>query len=54
LSHSRRTFATPNAVFVSIGQTEQIKITKIDEVALSLIVYSANGIHASGEIGLKT
>src|SRR5690606_40975476 len=26
-SHSRRTDATPNAVLISIGQTEQMKIT---------------------------
>ena len=38
LSHSRRTLATAKAVLVSIGQTEQMKITKIDEIALSLIV----------------
>src|SRR5450830_835986 len=50
LSQSRRTDATPKAVFISIGQTEQMKITEIDE---SLIVYKASGIHASGEIGLR-
>src|SRR5471032_422684 len=53
-SHSRRTADTPNAVFISIGHNEQMKITNIDEVALSLIVYSASGIHASGEIGFST
>jgi hypothetical protein len=37
-SHSRRTLATPNAVFMSIGHTEQMKITKIEEMALSLMV----------------
>src|SRR5258706_10747805 len=54
LSHSRLTADTPNAVLMSIGHNEQMKITNIDEVALSLIVYSASGIHASGEIGLST
>src|SRR6185295_20341479 len=54
LSHSRRTADTPNAVLISMGHSEQMKITNIDEVALSLIVYSASGIHASGEIGFNT
>src|SRR3989338_7976598 len=53
-SHSRLTADTPNAVLISIGHNEQMKITKIDEVALSLIVNSASGIHASGEIGFST
>ena len=53
-SHSRRTPATPKAVFSSIGQTEQMKITKMPEMLESLIVYSASGIQASGEIGLST
>jgi hypothetical protein len=38
LSQSRRTLATPCAVLISIGHTEQMKITKIDEVAESLMV----------------
>ena len=54
MSQSRRTAATPNAVLISIGQIEQMKITKMPEIAESLIVYSASGIHASGEIGLST
>src|SRR5258708_15716 len=54
LSHSRLTADTPNAVLISIGHNEQMKITKIDDVALSLIVYRASGIHASGEIGFNT
>ena len=37
-SHSLRTLATPNAVFNSIGQTEQMKMTKIEESEESLIV----------------
>ena len=53
-SHSRRTADTPNAVLISMGHSEQMKITNIDEVALSLIVYSASGIQASGEIGFST
>src|SRR6185295_5968899 len=53
-SHSRRTAETPNAVLISIGHSEQMKITKIDDVALSLIVNSASGIQASGEIGFNT
>src|SRR6218665_3162306 len=52
LSQSRRTDATPKAVFISIGHTEQMKITKIPEIDESLIVYKASGIHANGEIGL--
>src|SRR4030067_449733 len=51
LSHSRLTADTPNAVLISIGHNEQMKITKIDEVALSLIGNSASGITRSGEIG---
>src|SRR3989304_2317612 len=54
LSHSRLTADTPNAVLISIGHNEQMKITKIDEVTLSLIVNNASGIHASGEIGFNT
>src|SRR5215813_11886991 len=53
-NHSRRTEATPNAVLINIGQTEQMKITKIDEIDESLMVYSASGIQASGEIGFNT
>ena len=37
-SHSRRTLATPNAVLISIGQTEQMKITKMPLIDESLIV----------------
>ena len=37
-SHSLRTLPTPKAVLINIGQTEQMKITKIEEMALSLIV----------------
>jgi hypothetical protein len=32
LSHSLRTAATPNAVLISIGQSEQMKIREIDRV----------------------
>ncbi|MNC70491.1 hypothetical protein D3C75_1213100 [compost metagenome] len=38
LSQSLRTPATPKAVLISIGQTEQMKITKIAEVVESLMV----------------
>ena len=38
LSQSRLTEATPNAVFSSIGQTEQMKMTKMPEVDESLMV----------------
>ena len=38
LSQSRRTAATPNAVLISIGHTEQMKITKMPEIDESLIV----------------
>ena len=38
LSHSLRTLATPNAVLISIGHSEQMKITKIAEIEESLIV----------------
>ena len=38
LSHSLRTAATPNAVLISIGQSEQMKITKIAERPESLMV----------------
>ena len=53
-NHSRFTEDTPNAVLISIGHTEQMKITKMPLTEESLIVYSANGIHASGEMGLST
>jgi len=32
LSQSRRTEATPNAVLISIGQMEQMKMTKMPEM----------------------
>ena len=38
LSHSLRTAATPNAVLISIGQSEQMKITKIADSPESLMV----------------
>ena len=38
LSHSLRTAATPNAVLIIIGQSEQMKITKIDDRPESLMV----------------
>ena len=38
LRHSRRTDATPKAVLVSIGQIEQIKITKMLDALESLMV----------------
>ena len=37
-SHSRRTVATPKAVLMSIGHTEQMKITKIADRLESLMV----------------
>src|ERR1700686_792798 len=54
LIHSLRTAATPKAVLSSIGHTEQMKITKIAEIEESLMVESASGIQASGEIGFRT
>ena len=54
LSQSRLTDATPNAVLTNIGQTEQIKMTKMPEMEESLMVYSANGIQAKGLMGLST
>ena len=45
---------TPKAVLSSIGQIEQIKITKIAEVSESLMMNSASGIQASGETGRST
>src|SRR4029079_11555515 len=54
LSHSRRSDAAPNAVLIMVGHSEQMKITKIDDRLESLIVYSASGIQASGEIGFGT
>ena len=38
LIHSLRTAATPNAVFNSIGHTEQMKMTKIADSPESLMV----------------
>ena len=38
LSHSLRTAATPKAVLISIGHSEQMKITKIEERLESLMV----------------
>ena len=38
LSHSLRTAATPNAVLISIGHSEQMKITKIADRLESLMV----------------
>lgn len=38
LSHSFRVLDTPNTVFISIGQSEQMKITKIADRAESLMV----------------
>src|SRR6266481_3208518 len=38
LIHSLRTAATPNAVFSSIGHTEQMKMTKIADSPESLMV----------------
>src|SRR3982751_3070040 len=37
-SQSRLTEATPCAVLISIGHTEQMKMTNTDEIAASLIV----------------
>ena len=37
-SHSRLTDDTPNAVLISIGHTEQMKMTKMPEIEESLIV----------------
>lgn len=54
LIQSLRTLATPKAVLVSLGQSEQIKITNIDDNSLWPIVKSAMGIHARGEMGLRT
>ncbi len=54
LTQSSRTPATPKAVLISIGQIEQMKITKIALASLSWITKSASGIHAKGEIGRNT
>ena len=54
LTQSSRTPATPKAVLISMGQIEQIKITKIADASLSPMMKSASGIHASGEIGRST
>src|SRR5260221_5486999 len=53
LSQSRRTEATPKAVLISIGQVEQMKMTKIAETLESLSVKRASGIQAGGEIGFS-
>jgi hypothetical protein len=37
-SHSRRMEATPNAVLIIIGHSEQMKMTKIDDSPESLMV----------------
>ena len=37
-SQSRRTLATPNAVLISIGHTEQMKMTNTPEIDESLMV----------------
>ena len=39
---------------MSIGQIEQMKITKIALASESWITKRASGIHASGEIGRST
>ena len=54
LSHSRLTAATPKAVLISMGQTEQMKMTKMPLTSESFRVYSAKGIQASGLMGLST
>src|SRR5690606_17023285 len=54
LMKSRRTLETPNAVLMSTGHNEQMKITKIEDDTESLIMNSAIGIQASGEIGLSS
>ena len=54
LSHSRLTEATPKAVLISMGHTEQMKMTKMPLTSESFSVYSASGIHASGLMGLST
>src|SRR5258706_14152152 len=52
-SQSRRTEARPKAVLISIGQVEQMKMTKMAETLESFSVKRASGIQASGEIGLR-
>jgi hypothetical protein len=54
LIQSRRTVATPNAVLISIGQIEQMKMTKMPEADESFRLYNASGIQASGEMGFST
>ena len=54
LIQSCLTLATPKAVLISIGQTEQTKITKMDAFSESLMRNSATGSQASGEIGFST
>ena len=51
---SLRTFATPNAVLMSMGQIEQMKMTKIADCSESLMINSASGIQARGDIGRNT
>src|SRR4029453_10482491 len=48
LSHSLRTAATPNAVLISIGHSEQMKITKIEDRLESLIVWRAGAAQGGG------
>ena len=52
--HSFLTDATPNAVLMSIGHTEQIKMTNMADTFESLSVNKAKGIHARGDMGLRT
>ena len=54
LTQSCLTPATPKAVFKSMGQIEQMKMTKIALASLSRMMNSASGIHAKGEIGRST
>ena len=49
LTQSARTLATPKAVLVNIGQTEQMKITKIEDDTVTLEIGSKSYIR-----GLKT
>src|SRR6201982_1658723 len=54
LSHSLRTEATPNAVLISIGHSEQMKITKIEDRLESLMVERGGGIPGGGEDGVAS
>lgn len=54
LIQSSRTPATPKAVLMSMGQIEQMKMTKIAHASLSWMTKSASGIQACGEIGRST